>query len=168
MPAAPSTGALLTIRIRQHAFSFPARYQPGHPLTEAEAHALNQLLAENIRNNLDGQVAKAIEALPAGQTVLPAPVHASLAAKFQDYAARYQFALRAPGRERKGPIELELEGLALAKAEEFMVARGLEWEDPAVQQTLAEALLDPELSALARERINHRQRVAQSALADLV
>lgn len=38
------------ITIRGHSFDLPTRYTPGHVLTPTEAHALNGLMAENIRN----------------------------------------------------------------------------------------------------------------------
>ena len=44
-----------TITIAGEQFAIPSPYVAGHVCTEGEAHALNQTLRENARNNLSGK-----------------------------------------------------------------------------------------------------------------
>ena len=84
----------MQIRIRGLTFTIPSRFAPGHVLSDAEALALNGVLAENIRNNVD-QWVRGDEGSEA---------HAALAARVARYAEDYQFSGR-PRPTSLSPLE---------------------------------------------------------------
>jgi hypothetical protein len=87
LPSQTASLPSLTIRISGLPFSIPARYSPGHILSAAEAHALNGLLAENVRNNVSSWAKGPDDA-----------------EQVYNYAAAYQFPER-PRERRESRIE---------------------------------------------------------------
>lgn len=162
--------ATLVLRIRGHHFTIPKRYQPGHSLTPGEAQALNQLMTENVRNNLDQEVIRAIQAQ--GQideaALLPAAIHLELQARIEAYAERYQFELRPESRGRKSALELEIEAEANDRAVQEAQASGRELNDPVIQAMINAWLVDPGVHETARSRLETRRKVALESLEDLL
>jgi hypothetical protein len=121
MPANnPDTTATLEITIQSKDFTVPHRYVAGDcTLTEGEAHALQQVYAENIRNNFAGQMKRAAEETPPrelGQTDLDA------------YVAGYEFGVRSGGGGvARNPVEAEERRLIIAKLREALTAKGKSW-----------------------------------------
>jgi hypothetical protein len=106
---------MASITISGHKFEVPegvlARYELGYQLqTEGEVAAIRQTLAENLRNNFAGTVKAA------GNGELTEEQVAELQAKFNEYAATYQFGVRKAGsgapRAPKDPVEREMQKLA--------------------------------------------------------
>ena len=92
------------ITIQGRTFNAPSPYTEGHVLTGAEAGALNQVLAENLRNNFAAQMKKAKEdGKDLSQT------------DFDTYAANYHFGVRGGGGLRKVVDPIEREARALIK-----------------------------------------------------
>jgi hypothetical protein len=157
----------LTMRIRQYSFTLAPRYSAGTVLTAGEAQALNGLMVENIRNNVDQWVASEVAALPAG-TLLPAETITALQRRISDYQQQYQFnERRGAGRPRAGAIELEARQLALMRISE---REGIVVGDISVEQfasSIDELLEDPSLQAEARDRVAIREAAVQRSLDDL-
>lgn len=118
----------LLIRIQQHDFTLTQRYEPGHVCSPGEAAALNQVFAENIRNN----VAKWVIRELGPDKILPTDVHERLQSKISRYADSYQF--RAISRTR------QLSALEAA-VEEITQGRDYLKEDPSVLERARELLL---------------------------
>jgi hypothetical protein len=141
-----------TIRIRGHAFAFARTYTPGHQLSAAEAAALESLRCENIRNNISARVAKHFEGLPPG-SLLPDDEKATLDTWVQEYANGYRF----PEPRVQAPKLSELETMARQIAQEYT-------QEPEAQARLA---TEPEVLALARQRVEVKRRVLLTTMGDL-
>ena len=119
------------ILIQGQTFSVPMPYDEGHQLTSGEAAALNQVLAENLRNNFAAQIKRHDEAkakaLAEGKEFSdPAPTQADLDA----YIADYDFGVRRTGaRQVVDPIEKEALTLAVSQVKEALRKKGLKVSD---------------------------------------
>lgn len=76
-----------TIKICKYEFEISREWPAGHQLTQGEADALGQIFVENIRNNVDGWVAEALD----GQGRLDELTYLALNDRIQEYAKGYQF-----------------------------------------------------------------------------
>lgn len=106
--------ATQTVTIQSQTFQIPAPFLEGHVLKANEASALNQLFAENIRNNFAGKMKAAKDA---GQTV---PGQAELDA----YASAYTFGARAVVARNIDPVEKEARSLAWTAIKAALVKKG--------------------------------------------
>lgn len=103
-----------TMTILGRTFTIPApTFQIGTPLDEGMFHSLSQTRAENLRNNQAGKWKKEFN-LEDGP--LPEEHVAACQAKLNEYAATYQFGVRAPGSGRGPAVDPETrEALRLVK-----------------------------------------------------
>jgi hypothetical protein len=124
------------LRIQGSVFSIASPYKEGYQLKANEAAAMNQLLAENIRNNMASTIRDAklkahgwtdeqIKAAKAEQTGplmeiinLSAEQVSELQAQIDEYVAGYEFGVRSG--TRKDPLEREMEGIAKAILDEAL------------------------------------------------
>lgn len=104
--------ATKTITIQGLNFDVTAPYEAGHTVTEAEAKALNQTRAENIRNNFAKRVKDAKE--KHGEE-LPQDVVNELNAAVSEYDAAYEFTLANAGGGTRVTDPVEREALNLAR-----------------------------------------------------
>lgn len=160
-PAPPT----ILLRIKRYDFSLTRRYHTGQRINDSEAYALNQMFAENIRNNTIHWISKAEAQAPKG--LLSTEQLAELQTKISEYASKYQFQVRHRTRSMS-PIDVALEELALAQATAEGRQHGLGPSDPAVKLRYRQLLADPSLQLKARELVNERERVAQDTLSDLM
>lgn len=106
------------LTINGHQFEVPegllAKYQVGYTLaTEGEAHALQQVFTENLRNNFAGKVKAKLNG---GEELTPED-QAALQVEFDAYASKYEFGVRGAGggpRTVKDPVEREVRKMAAA------------------------------------------------------
>lgn len=119
---------LKTITIQGEAFEVTQPYAAGHVATEAEAKALNQVRAENIRNNMAAKIKAALKA--AGKTTqadeegnevemqnpLSDEALGELVAAVAEYDASYEFTLASVGGGRASRDPVEIEATKIAKA----------------------------------------------------
>lgn len=152
----------ITIRIRQYAFQFPSRYREGTVLTIGEAKALNQLLAENIRNNVDQWVTKAEAELPVGE-LIPQAIHSALQNKIASYAMKYEFRAR---EAKNKPGLIEIEARELAEQEARQLGRGPDQED--WELVVTELMSLPKIQDEARHRAKAKREIAQQMLNELI
>jgi hypothetical protein len=185
-PTAQGSG-IQTITIQGYEFEAPAPYTEGHQLTNAEAAALNQLLAENLRNNFRTTVQDAKDkALKAakdhgsyaeGEEVpLSDDNLLELQIAFTKKAEDYEFAGRRGTRAPVDPIEREAYKIAkawvLAALKKNKNAAG----EPAPMdpKSLPEGKLDqyinglltkrPDIREEAKRRVSASQSIASEAL----
>lgn len=160
--SAPPT---ILLRIRRYDFVLARRYHAGQRINDSEAYALNQMFAENIRNNTIQWISKAESKAPNG--LLTPSQMTELQTKISEYASKYQFQVRHRTRS-SSPIDIALEELALSQATAEGRQQGLGPADPAVKLRYRQLLTDPSLQLKARELVNERERVAQETLSDLM
>ena len=145
------------ITIAGSAFNVPVRYEEGHELTAGEASALNQTFHENIRNNL-AKLAK--DGLLSQE-------------KVDEYAANYQFGVRAAGAGvSRDPVMSEAMRIAKKQIAELLKKSGKKVGDYTVETIngAAKALLakDPAIMDLARQRVQEQQALASQDLGDIL
>lgn len=78
-------------------FTAPTPFAEGHTCTAAEAHALNQILIENTRNNFAGKFKDAAE----GKEGAVEPTQAD----FDAYVAEYEFGARRSASGTRTPVD---------------------------------------------------------------
>lgn len=99
------------ITIQGHEFTAPTPYVEGHALKPNEAKVMNQVLAENLRNNFAAKVKKALN----GSETLSEGQLAELQAAFDEYAASYEFSGESRGPSApKDPYDAEARKIASA------------------------------------------------------
>lgn len=147
--------------IQGQLFTINAPYTAGHVLNENEAAALNQLRAENIRNNFATRMKKAEEDKqpPLGQD------------KLNEYDATYQFGIRAAGKLPQDPVEKEAYKLAEVAVIAALKARGTKLKelpegklDELVTQTLEKR---PHFREQAKKVVEARKEAVGAAAVDL-
>lgn len=182
------------ITIQGVVFSVAQPYAAGTvELTEAEANALNQTRAENIRNNFAGKVKAAREdavkaATPEGvepdlsaealkAVELSDSVLASLAEDLANYDAEYIFTMASAGGGRAPVDPIAKEALSLAKAAVTgkLKAAGTtvkaytETEEGQAKYDNAVATLaaHPEYLKAAKKNVAEREKLANAGIEDL-
>lgn len=161
MPANnPDTSAMLEITIQSKDFTVPHRYVAGAiELTTGEAHALQQVYAENIRNNFAAQMKKAAEEDPARELTQ---------ADLDAYVAGYEFGIRSSGGGvARDPVESEERRLIIAKLREALTAKGKSWKGLTEEQQdmlVARAIEGGQFRAQA-EQVVAAKRAARDAAA---
>lgn len=98
------------ITIANVEYSIPQPFAEGHVCTANEANALNQLLAENCRNNFAEKVKKAEDVKPTQE-------------EFEAYVAGYEFGVRSVST--KDPIEKEMRKIVEASLAKWLASKGL-------------------------------------------
>lgn len=167
------------ITVQGLTFEAPQPYKAGpHDLTEGEASALNQTLAENLRNNFAPAVKKAAEeyrkanGLAEDAEVAVDQLDADgLSEAFDKYAAEYEFGIRRAGGTRApaDPIGKEAHRIALAKVREALKKKNIKFDSVPkekmsefVQAVLAKY---PEIKDEAKRRVESVSTIAAEDLA---
>lgn len=165
-PAEAPTVAREEYTIAGKTFSILQPYEAEHVLTAGEASALNQVFAENIRNNFAAKVKEATEAGTFDQEVFQG--------QLDDYMDEYEFGVRRGGGGRTtDPVQAEAMIIARDKVRKALVKRGHALKDvPASEITrLAKDILAsgkyPEITDAARARVAAQQEVADVEIGEL-
>jgi hypothetical protein len=122
----PSAGSEIKFKV-----SVPQPYAAGsHTLTEGEASALNQTIAENLSNNLRAKLILGRPAVKDGDTVTE-PARAYTAEEAQrlvdEYLAEYEIGVRRSGSGEPrvtDPVEREARKIARQKAVDYVKSQG--------------------------------------------
>lgn len=157
-----------SITIQGVEFTIATPYVAGHPITEAEAKALNQVRAENIRNNCAGLVKTA---KGEGEEV-PAEAMEKLLADVAAYDAAYVFSLASVGGGRKSVDPVESEARRLAKtaiaAKLAAAGRTLKSVDKdALDAAIAKLAESESIQKEAKRIVKARKESVSADLADL-
>lgn len=153
-------------------FSVLQPYSAGHAITEAEAKALNQVRAENIRNNMASKVKAAAE----GTSKEGEPTAADIAKFVADYDAAYVFTLASVGGGRRPTDPAEVEALKIARGIFADFCAGKKLTVKAVREKIGEDAYEakigeiaerPEVVKEAKRRVKDRQASAEAAMGDL-
>lgn len=166
-PAIPTQ----TLVIAGLSFSVKAPYAEGHVATAGEAAALNQTLAENLRNNF----AKKVKEVKGENATVSDEVKAKLDEELALYEATYSFdkvrAVRAPRQTFVDPVEREAFKSASAFVEAALNAKGLS-KKALKPENFKQLVLDvlvkrPEIREAARRHVEALNAVAHDAIAGL-
>jgi ClpP class serine protease len=135
-------------------------YAEGHTLTAGEAKALNQVRAENIRNNMAAK-AKALQDLEGNYS--QESVDQFIAA-VAEYEASYEFTLTSSSGSRTvDPLEKECISIARTAISAAIKRQGRKLKD--ISKDTIEALIeqhksDEKVVALAKKRLKEREGLA--------
>lgn len=162
-----------TITIAGKEFSIRQPFDTGHVLTEAEAKALNQVFAENIRNNMAAKVKAAYE----GSAKEGEPTEDTIVQSVTEYADNYEFTIASVGGGKRPSDPIELEALSIArqmladhlKAKAKMTVKAFKekvGEDKYLEK-VAEIAARDEVVKEAKRRVKQRQAAAEAAMGDL-
>lgn len=153
---------LVTIAGRE--FTIPQPYVAGHALTEGEAKALNQVLAENIRNNMASKVKAAVE----GVAKEGEPTIDSIDAFVANYAAAYEFnAVTAGERRVTDPLEVEAISIAREILKGALREKGISYLKVPEEKRNAMVLGIAQKESVVKEakkRLDAKRKAAEAAL----
>lgn len=173
---AADTVAKITIQGLE--FEAPQPYAPGPiELTEGEASALNQTLAENLRNNFAPRIKTAVtEYRKANNLADDAEVpvgdldYDMLAEAFEKYAEEYEFGVRKAGGPRtpSDPVEREAHGIAKIKVKAALNKKNIELGSVS-KEKMAEYITQvltkyPEIREEAKRRVASTSEMAVEEL----
>ena len=161
------------ITIAGKTFPVPQPYVAGAVITEAEAKALNQVFAENIRNNTASKVKAAVE----GTAKEGEPTADTIEAFVAEYAGSYVFTLASVGGGRKSSDPAEVEALRIArgmfadhctlKLKATVKAVKEKIGEEAYEAKIAEIAAREDILKEAKRRVKMRQAAAETAMGDL-
>lgn len=146
----------IEITIQDKPFQVPQPFAEGHQCTAGEAGALNQLFAENLRNNF----AKRVKAT--GGLDMP-----GLQAELDGYAAQYTLKGRPPGLSATTPIAREAIKIARAQIDSKLAEKGIkkdQLKDGRYDELVAEVSARGPVIAEAARRIAAIQATAAEAI----
>jgi len=133
-----------TITIADHEFTVSQPYIEGHVVTEAEAKALNQVRAENIRNNMASKVKLAFGEAPT-EEVNASTIEAIVAA----YDSEYIFTLASVGAGKRPTDPVEVEAFKIARGLFSDFCESKKFTVKAVREKLGEDAYQTKLAELA-------------------
>lgn len=160
------------ITIAGSIFTVSQPYTEGHVITEAEAKALNQVRAENIRNNMASKVKAATE----GTAKEGEPTAETIAQAVADYDASYIFTLASVGGGRKPSDPVEVEALRIARGTFSDWAASKKLTVKAIKEKIGDEAYDAKIAEIAerddvvkeaKRRVKARQATAENAMGDL-
>lgn len=137
-------------------FAMPAPYKEGHALNANEAAAMNQLLAENVRNNFAKTVKDANGDVGALQP------------KLDEYVKTYEFGVHKGGGVRLDPVEREAMNIAVGKVKDALRKKGHKVADVGNEKInkMAKETLDkfPQIRQQAKVIVDQRASIGADAL----
>jgi hypothetical protein len=176
--AAQTSPAVSNITIQGLEFEVPRPYAAGtRELTAGEAHALNQTMAENLRNNFASTVKSAMDAYRKANSLADdaeVPVanldHDALQAELDKYAGEYKFREGGGGGVRgpSDPIEREAIAIATAKVKAKLSEKGIKLnsvsKDKMAELVQAVIVKYPDIRAEAERRVKAAESISLDAL----
>lgn len=144
-------------------------YAAGHPITEAEAKALNQVRAENIRNNR----AKAVKELLDAANGDVAAVQAEVQKLVAEYEATYEFTLATAGGStaRLDPLTKECRSIARNFITGKIKAAGMSLKDykekngeDAIENKVIELSEHPKIVEAAKRALREREKLVDLSI----
>ncbi len=146
-------------KIQDKMFNIPKPYAEGHVCTNSEAGVLNQILAENTRNNWSGRVKKEVEEGTFDQ--------AKMQAEIDEYLENYDFGLRR-GRGPSDPVEREALNMSKEIVRNALREKGYKLADVAAEDInrLAEEAIaaNPDITKEAKRRVDQRTKLGVGEL----
>jgi hypothetical protein len=157
-----------SITIQGHSFDATQPYAAGHTITEAEAKALNQVRAENLRNNF----ASKIKAAQGEAEALTEEQLSTLRSEFATYDAEYEFTLASVGggKRETDPVQAEAKRIAKSVVVAKLKSKGKTLKDVDAD-TLANAIAkiaeSEGVQKMAKKNVAERSKAAELDLDDM-
>jgi hypothetical protein len=159
--AAPTNVRTIMVGTKDKKLEFdniPQPYVEGHAISAIEAKVLNQVFAENIGNNVRAKVQAHLK----GEE--DALDEAALREFVAEKASSYEFSEAAAGGSTASlsPVEKEARKLARALVTDHLREQGRKVKDvdkQAFEDAIVETAADPEVIALAEERVAQLSKV---------
>lgn len=175
---ASTNPSVTSITIQGLEFEAPQPYVAGpRELTAGEASALNQTLAENLRNNFAPKIKAAMDAFRKANSLADdaeVPVssldHDALEIEFATYAGEYEFGVRKSGgvRTPTDPIERETLRIAKEKVKAGLNKKGIKLDTVSKEQmaALCEQVIAkyPSIKEEATRRVQAQSDIALDGL----
>jgi hypothetical protein len=139
-------------------------YAAGHTLTDAEAKALNQVRAENVRNNMAGKVKEIKgDAEEFTQEMLNA-----IGAAVSEYDAAYQFNMPSAGGSTRttDPLEVEARRIARELVSNSVRSSGRKLKDidpEALKAKVEEVAAMPQVVAEAKKTLAQKRKLVEAS-----
>jgi hypothetical protein len=135
------------VTIQGQTFTLPTPFTAGHQLTEGEASQMNQLLAENVRNNFAGKM-KAQADKPEAER------KAFTQEDLDAYVAEYEFGVRKAGNgeARLTPVEREARRIAKSAIEAKLKERGAKVDKETMETLVAQLAVREDIVKEAEKR----------------
>ncbi len=153
------------ITIKGVQLTVPVPYKEGHPLRTNEASVLNQTYAENLRNNLAKDIAKAVD--DAGGDTAKVDV-AGLQTLVDSYIPDYDFGVRRLGAGPIDPVEKEALRLAKEQVRDAFRAKGYNLRDvggEVINTRAAEAVeAYPQFRKLAEQNVKAKAKIGAEVI----
>lgn len=146
-------------------------------LSEAEANALNQVRAENIRNNFASKMKKKRDELELDKDApFPQEVVDGFATELAAYDESYEFTLASAGGGRAPVDPIEKEAIKLAKSaiQAHLSAQGVtvkaykEVNEDQYNDTVAKLAASKEFRTAAEKAVRERDKLASAGLEGLL
>lgn len=177
-PAATAAAAVSNITIQGLEFEVPRPFKAGpHELTAGEAHALNQTMAENLRNNFASVIKDAMTAYRKANSLAEdaeVPVanldSDALQTELDKYAGEYKFREGGGGgmRTPTDPVEREANAIALAKVKAKFSEKGIKLNSVSKEKMaeLVKAVVEkyPDIKAEAERRVKAAEGISLEGL----
>lgn len=163
--ASTPTGDII---VKGISFVYSTPYAAGHTLTEGEAHQLNQVRGENLRNNFASKVkAKLDEAEKEGRGLSDEET-ASLQAEFATYDSQYAFTGKRIARGPQDPVKAKARKMARETIEAALRGKNIKPSDLAdgKMDELIDQYLDrnPQVMEQAKAQVEAVKAAASEAL----
>ncbi len=159
----------LQITIKGYQFTLRAPYSPGQRLGEAEAGHLNDLRADNIRDNMTRLVTDAKAGLESGKMLSPEAL-VELQEKITAYDAKYALQIKHQARPRVGRIEAQARLIAELRLDEQLRKQGLAPDSPGInyEQLIEQFISLPEVQEAARVQVLAKAEAVSGVLESLL
>ena len=145
--------------IQGKSFNIPKPFTEGHLCSNSEAGVLNQILAENTRNNWASRIKKEVEEETFDQSKMQAEI--------DEYLENYDFGVRR-GRGPSDPVEREALNMAKEIVRNALREKGFKLGDVAVEDInrLAEEAIasNPDITKEAKRRVDQRSKLGLGEL----
>lgn len=145
----------MNVTIQKQTYTLADKYAEGHTLSANEAAALNQLRAENLRNNFASTVKKAL-----GEDGTGTPPSQEA---FDTFAEAYAFGVRRVGTRTGDPVAREAKRIATDKVHAAVKAKygKLDAVDKAqLAKTIDDLAVREDIVALARQNVEAANEIA--------
>lgn len=150
-----------TITIQGAQFEINEPYSEGHECSANEAAALNQLLAENARNNLAKAVSEGLKA---------EKPHEEIQTLVTNYVAEYEFGVRRGGARIVDPVQRMAMSIAKESVKKALLEKGYKNKDltnEIITNYAEEAIkTNPNITKLAQKRLKEQESIAIDNLPD--
>lgn len=151
------------IQLAHYEIDLADRYAAGSIINAEEAKVLNVARAERIRNRL----ARWLDNRSPEKEILVGDDLADFRAYAQRTDETYEFTTRDAPRPKRGSLDAEIREIAQERAEALARERGRGADEALIGELFENLLVDPEVEALAKTRLEARHQIAKEGFASL-